>query len=296
MGSRHVNSPYDQVHATAADGTVQAAPDNGTGDSMTQESGNGAFKLAEDTRDSKPPARDPKSLIYPAREVSRPEQEEERPPLPPRPSSLLQTPDRPGTAKSTRPALQAKPTTALTSIDIQTLSFPDGTRGTFSTPASRTVSESFAGTPGGQSTPSRKVSRNGSEADDSASVMSYVPTLKANRDLASLLDEGLNAQSLAWKLLNSQADTANPFERIEYEDGSLMNFEHEFDDIEAVDSKEGGNEGKFSLPHPPTGHSLQILTFSRGSPAAMEIQAQTLPNLIFCWQTNLQPPRRPKFD
>jgi hypothetical protein len=157
-----------------------------------------------------------------------------RPPLPPRPS-LLQT-NRPITS------LQSKATTTLSSVDIETLSFPDGSRGTFTAPTSRAVSESISGISGGQSTPSRKVSHNGSEVDDNASLMSCAPTLRANGDLASLLDEGLNVQSPAWRLLSTQTDTVNPFETFEYEDTSLVNFEHEFDEIEAVDSKRG-NEG-----------------------------------------------------
>jgi len=170
---------------------------------------------------------------------------EERPPLPPRPSLLGARPNTPLSVEK-RPPLQSKPTTAVSSVDIQTLSFPDGSRGTFSTPASRSVSETVSGLSAGTSTPrSRKVSHNGSEFDDSASLMSYAPTLKANGDLASLLDEGLNSQSPAWKLLSSQADTVNPFETIESEDHALVNFDHEFDEIEAVDSK-GGNEGKVS--------------------------------------------------
>jgi hypothetical protein len=100
---------------------------------------------------------------------------------------------------------------------------------------------SFSETSGGQTTPSRKVSRTGS-FDDAASLMSYAPTLKANGDLMSLLDDGLNSQSPAWKLLTSQAESVNPFENIEFENNSLSNFEHEFDDIEALDSK-SGNEG-----------------------------------------------------
>ena len=169
--------------------------------------------------------------------------EEQRPPLPPRPS-LLQTSGRPATPLSTnkRPTLQSKPTTAISSVDIQTLSFPDGSRGTFSTPGGRSVSESVSGLSGGQSTPSRKASRNGSEFDDSASLKSYAPTLRANGDLASLLDEGLNSQSPAWKLLSTQADTVDPFETIELENTSLVNFDQEFDEVEGVDSK-GGNEG-----------------------------------------------------
>jgi hypothetical protein len=170
---------------------------------------------------------------------------EERPPLPPRPSLLGDRPNTPLSVEK-RPPLQSKPTTALSSVDIQTLSFPDGSRGTFSTPASRSVSEAVPGLSAGTSTPrSRKVSHNGGEFDDSTSLMSYAPTLRANGDLASLLDEGLNSQSPAWKLLSSQADTVNPFETIEFEDNALVNFDHEFDEIEAVDTK-GGNEGNFS--------------------------------------------------
>lgn len=73
--------------------------------------------------------------------------------------------------------------------------------------------------------------------------MSYAPTLRANGDLASLLDEGLNSQSAAWKLLSTQTESVNPFEAVDYEDASLVNFEHEFDEIEAVDNK-GSNGGK----------------------------------------------------
>jgi hypothetical protein len=72
--------------------------------------------------------------------------------------------------------------------------------------------------------------------------MSYAPTLRANGDLASLLDEGLSSQSPAWKLLSTQAETVNPFEKVDYEDLSLVDFDHEFDEIEAVDQRRG-NEG-----------------------------------------------------
>ena len=171
-------------------------------------------------------------------------QEEQRPPLPPRPS-LLQTSNRPPTPTDKQRALQSKATTAVSSVDIQTLSFPDGSRGTFSTLTNRAVSESITGISGGQSASSRKPSGSGSEVggDDSASLMSYAPTLRANGDLASLLDEGLNSQSPAWRLLSSQADKVDPFETVEYEDQSLVNFDHEFDAIDAVESH-GGNEGQ----------------------------------------------------
>ena len=217
-------------------------------------------------------------------------QEEQRPPLPPRPS-FLQTSNRPATPTERRPALQSKATTAVSSVDIQTLSFPDGTRGTFSTPASRAVSESIPGTSGGHSTPSRKPSRTGSEAgaDDSASLMSYAPTLRANGDLASLLDEGLNSQSPAWRLLSSQVDTVDPFEAVEYEDHSLLNFEKEFEEIGEVDSQ-GGNEGQSVAQLPG---SSAYKTF-RGDSCPMEVKVQALPNSILCWQTDIQQTRRPK--
>lgn len=170
--------------------------------------------------------------------------EEYRPPLPPRPSFLGT--NRPTTpSASGKPALQSVATTQLSSIDIQTLSFPDGTRGTFSLPAKRTISESVSGLSGGHSTPSRKVSHEGREVDDNASLMSYAPTLRGNGDLASLLDDGLNAQSPAWRLLSTQTDTVNPFETSEFEDVSLVNFVHEFDEIDA-DGSNRGDEGIYS--------------------------------------------------
>jgi hypothetical protein len=215
---------------------------------------------------------------------------EERPPLPPRPS-LLQSVNQSSTPLSTpkRPALVSKPTTALSSVDIQTLSFPDGTRGTFSTPAHRSVSESLSvrsGLSTVKSTPHGKASHNGSEFDDTTSLMnyapSYAPTLRANGDLASLLDEGLNSQSPAWKLLSTQSESANLFESVDYEDMSLANFDQEFDQIEAIDSKEG-NEG-MRLTCEFSGSSNYVF---RGGLIAMEVQAQTLFDTIFSWQTHL---------
>lgn len=208
--------------------------------------------------------------------------EEQLPPLPPRPP-LLEATDRPATPKSTsRPTWQAKATTAVSSLDIQTMSFPDGSRGTFSIPSSRTVSESMGGLPGELNTPSRKVSRSGSELDDSASLMSCAPTLRANGDLASLLDEGLNAQSPAWRMLSSQVEAPNPFETIEYDDTLLPNYEHEFDEIEAVDSK-GGNEGE---PRTLPFYFCPDFSRRRDTPE-MEVKAQALPDFIIGGQTNL---------
>lgn len=172
--------------------------------------------------------------------ISKGSSKEQRPPLPPRPS-LLQA--------DHRPTLQSTTTTALSSVEIQSLTFPDGSRGTFSTnPASQLVSESasLSGASADRSTPRRNFSRNEGENEDNASLLSYAPTLKANGDLASLLNEGLNLHSPAWKMLSSQADSIDPFETIKIEDIPLWNFQHEFDEIDGVDS-EGGNEEELLL-------------------------------------------------
>lgn len=166
-----------------------------------------------------------------------------RPPLPMRPSTA-KSEERPATSRSTlgpmRPQLQSKPTTQLSSIDIQTLSFPDGTRGNFT---------SEARSPSGQTIPelrskASRISRNGSEVEDIGSLMSPAPTLRATGDLESLLGDALTAQSPAWRMLSTHVETGDPFENpeeAEPNDG-LSTFSQEFDEMEEVDSK-GGNEG-----------------------------------------------------
>jgi hypothetical protein len=252
MSSSTISSQFIS-HGTANVTTAEAQSTEDGRNAMTLDTNNDAPNGAGEVLSNKSIPREiedtevTKVVTY-ARETQDVEQqrEETRPPLPPRPS-LLQTTGRPSTSQSSEnpSVLISKPTTALSSVDIQTLSFPDGSRGTFSTPSSRAVSESISGS-AGPSTPSRKVSRNGSEIDDNASLMSYTPTLKADGDLASLLDEGLNAQSPAWRLLSSQAEVVNSFETIEFQDNSLTNFEYEFDEIEAVDNR-GGNEGRLTF-------------------------------------------------
>lgn len=154
--------------------------------------------------------------------------EERPPPLPPRPP-IGSIP-----LEGKRPRLQSNPTTALSSIDIQTVSFPDGSRETYSTSHNRAASDSVSGTP------NRKASRAGSETDDIASLMSYAPTLRANDDLQSLLGESLNSDNLAWRLQNAESDRVD-FDDLEADD-QLRAFADEFDEIAAVDH---GNEGVY---------------------------------------------------
>ncbi|KAK4165663.1 trafficking protein Mon1-domain-containing protein [Cladorrhinum sp. PSN259] len=123
---------------------------------------------------------------------------------------------------------QSKPTTAVSSIDIATLSFPDGSRGTFPTNTAKGIGSPLAS---GYGTP-RRTSVAGDLAD-SMSVMSFAPTLRPHGDLASLVTGSLNRKSRAWNMLRSQSESAvQPFENIELGmSGDLQGFEREFEDI-----------------------------------------------------------------
>lgn len=155
--------------------------------------------------------------------------EERPPPLPPRPS-LQPTP-------KDRAPLQSKPTTALSSMTIQTLSFPDGSRGTFSTTADSPAAEE------GTSSPAETHDLSGigfhsigsarkQDTDESMSIMSMAPTLRPPGDLESLLVGDMAKKSPAWMLLRSQSAAVLPFESVRAERSTaLAGFEREFDDI-----------------------------------------------------------------
>ncbi|KAF4781862.1 vacuolar fusion protein MON1 [Colletotrichum scovillei] len=147
--------------------------------------------------------------------------EEQPPPLPPRPS--MESND----SIDSRMAMAAA-TTAVTPLDIQTLSFPDGSRGTFSTTGSRAVATPVQSS-SGQATPTRTLG----EGEDSMSIASFSPTLRPPNDIASLLMGEFNKRSPAWNLLRSQSATVPPFEtlRMDNTTRNLAGFEHEFDDL-----------------------------------------------------------------
>ncbi|KAK2022401.1 trafficking protein Mon1 [Colletotrichum zoysiae] len=148
--------------------------------------------------------------------------EEQPPPLPPRPSIESNT------SIDSRMAMAAA-TTAVTPLDIQTLSFPDGSRGTFSTPGNRAVPTSTQSPKSGQATPIRTFA----EREDSMSIASFSPTLRPPNDIASLLTGEFNKRSPAWNLLRSQSATVPPFEALRMDSATrnLANFAHEFDDL-----------------------------------------------------------------
>lgn len=160
-------------------------------------------------------------------------------PLPSRPSVVTRKPSLVAStipSHGKRPRLQSNPTTALSSIEIETVSFPDGSRETYSTPHIRPARDS--------GTLSRRTSLAGSELDDVASLMSYgAPTLRASDDLQSLMEDSLNTESIAWKMLSAQSDAVNPFENLDLDEyDQLAAFDTEFDEIPGATD---GNEGVY---------------------------------------------------
>ncbi|KAI0136467.1 trafficking protein Mon1-domain-containing protein [Xylariales sp. AK1849] len=175
--------------------------------------------------------------------------EERPPPLPPRPSS--QAPGiAPATGSSTvdRPKLLSKPTTAISTTNIQTLSFPDGTRGTFTSGGDEaTASGEHVSLPG-ELTSKRGINALSNELDESMSIMSFAPTLRPAGDLESLLVGDTSKRSPAWQLLRSQSATVQPFEAMKATAGSpLSDFEKEFEDIPDEDQKEWTDEDRLSI-------------------------------------------------
>lgn len=154
------------------------------------------------------------------------------PPLPPRRRTEVE------------PApLQAKATTAVSPIDIQTLSFPDGSRGTFSAPASRAVSSPLPSVSGYASPNNIGPAMANNDLDESMSIMSLAPTARPPADLASLVAGGFNKKSRAWQLLRSQSASVQPFTSLKVNTpGGLTSFETEFDEIPDVDGDNASDD------------------------------------------------------
>ncbi|KAI0018329.1 vacuolar fusion protein MON1 [Xylariomycetidae sp. FL0641] len=174
---------------------------------------------------------------------------ERPPPLPPRPSQNH------ALNAAERPPLQSHPTTALSSMNIQTLSFPDGTRGTFTTQAdapSTAAEQPSAATAAEQALASmgfNPIERvKDSDLEDSISIMSLTPTVRPPGDLESLLVGDLSKRSPAWRLLRSQSATVRPFETTPSEQNAVFSeFAHEFDDIPDELEKDWNDEDRLQL-------------------------------------------------
>ncbi|PHH61554.1 hypothetical protein CDD81_291 [Ophiocordyceps australis] len=130
--------------------------------------------------------------------------------------------------------LQAQATTALTPVEIQTLSFPDGSRGTFSTHNTGDAPSTPAGSGRASPSTSRPSPARTDRADDDASVASFAPTMRPAGDIASLLVGDLNKKSPAWNALLSQSSSVPPFAK--GAQGRLANLHKEFEPLPENDS------------------------------------------------------------
>lgn len=146
---------------------------------------------------------------------------------------------------------QSKPTTAVSSTRIQTVTFPDGSRGNFSRGGTRTASTPVR-LSSGYTTPGRV-----GEMDDVMSIASFAaPTQRgaAPGDLASLLAGELSKKSPAWMMLRAQSATVQPFESaviqsddVDGGDGLVPQFEREFDNVPDEDDGRFGDEERVAL-------------------------------------------------
>ena len=153
------------------------------------------------------------------------------PPLPPRPRMT--------------PSPQP-PVTGIDPVDIQTLQFPDGSRGTFQTAGPRLVSmpgqlalaASHASVPGLGSA---------AEVDDSLSMAA--PTLRSHGDLASIIAGDATTKSPAWHLLRSQSAAVQPFETVRlHANDSLDPLEKEFEPIPGASEEAGvGDDQRLAI-------------------------------------------------
>lgn len=137
-------------------------------------------------------------------------------------------------------SLQSISTTAVSSINIQTLAFPDGSRDTFSL-SETNRSQSSSGEPDLRDTPCKP-----NQIEEEASCINtdtHKPGLGAIRDIVSLPDESFGYQGQVGNLHCSQTATTNLFEVANLATDPLQNFENEFDEIDTPDNL-NGNEDK----------------------------------------------------
>lgn len=174
-------------------------------------------------------------------------EEELPPPLPPRPGNPSSIETRPSTLlgslrvpnKVSRPQLQSTSTTAVSLTDIHSHAFQNGSQETFASVSEKGRSKA---TPALNNSFGRYHSRNGSDADESGSVKSYVPTIEVRGDVESLLGDILGAEeSFAWKILSSHEEGLDPFDLLIQDEGeATVDFSHEFDELNEV--TEGNND------------------------------------------------------
>jgi hypothetical protein len=133
-------------------------------------------------------------------------------------------------------------------------------------------------------------SHSASDADDGASVRSYMPAGDSTVEVESILGEVMGRdektetektllRSLGHKFVESEAQSMFPPDA-EFDAA----FDREFDDIESM-SADGSNEGLAYTMH------LDIAcadVVNRGCYAPMACQTEAFPHPVQCWQTHIQ--------
>lgn len=213
---------------------------------------------------------------------SQPSREATPPPLPPRPQLGIPS-SRPSTAHSiaaTRPQLLSKATTQLSYATSQ--AYGGESRDDLSADTAP-KQRGFLDV--------NTTSHSASEADDSASVRSYVPPTEAGGYAESILGEVMAQQekseqeklllsTLGHRFVDTEAQSMFP------PDPWLESaFEREFDEIDDMKT-DGSNEGQ----EHDTSLQLAIAdVVDRGRYATMASKIETFPHSFKCWQAYLQP-------
>ena len=181
------------------------------------------------------PGRDSETTLEQSQELTPPS-------LPPRPDLTERTQTSGAgslrlSKQTARPQLLSQATTAVSLADVHTQSRIDPSS-LHSSPTSRAVSRKQSFTHFG-----RFASNPNSDADDSASLKSFAPTLDVRLDGESLLgDLGENEATPAWKALSAQIERDDPFEGALVEDDILsMQMETEFKNLDSM-NQDGSNE------------------------------------------------------
>lgn len=201
--------------------------------------------------------------------------EEHRPPLPPRPNTLSLLNDE----ATPRATLQAEPTTAVSRADVD-YETPEAGLNASTSLVARSLSRGLRA----KASLSQLASPKGSsEAGDSASIRSSIQNGDVGdfealfKDFVTTAEDGRPEAASLFHFPEFAAE--------EVDDDGFLN---EFEPVGELD-EDAGNEGgcRFQSREP---FDLKLI-HSRFAASALEVEAETLPDLIGRWQANLDSPR-----
>lgn len=188
--------------------------------------------------------------------------ESSRPPLPPRPTNI-EAQDEETTSASGSPHLaklaskqnlQSKATTALSLPEISSnQAFPDDSKEANSSALEKAGTLSSFMNKAGLS---QMASRRGSDAGDTASIRSYIPSSAAAGDLESIFGDfpGVDHEKSGWN--SGAVENFDSFDLSEFQgEDTDFDFSDEFEPVGELDP-EGHNEGMLSIAMLDFVHSL----------------------------------------